>query len=345
MKRCLSSVVLVLTLALAIVVPASATAQTFGAEVGSDFAYQMSNVWSPQQVMASLNALYAAGGRVGRADSGWAGTEPHAPVHGHHTYNWAYDDLVVGEMAQARLRWEPTLEFAPKWAQQHRPNVLHLKSGPFVTPLPPAKNSNFGAYAGAFMKRYGARGSFWASHPTLPYLPVTTVEVWNEPDDSHTWGPHVNLQDYARMYEVVRSAIHRVNPHAQVMTGGLAWTESSLPRLLKALKGKPVDAVAIHPYAATPKGTIALARYAIAQMRKYHRGATPLIVNEYGWTSQQGTWGSTSPRNVDRYAYQALVGLAKLRIAQILPFLWADPSWGLSTGSYAQAVALVTHRG
>jgi hypothetical protein len=345
MKRYLSFVLLPLTLAIAIAVPATARAQTFGAEVGGDFAYQMWNVWSPQQVMLSLNALYAAGGRVGRADSGWAGTEPNAPVHGRHTYNWAYDDMIVGEMAQAHLRWEPTLEFTPKWAQQHRSNVLHLKTGRFVTPLPPANNSNFGAYASAFMHRYGARGSFWASNPTLPYLPVTTVEVWNEPDDSHTWGPHVDLQDYARMYEVVRTAIHRVNRGARVMTGGLAWTRTSLPRLLKAFKGKPIDAVAIHPYAATPNGTISVARYAIAEMRKYHRGATPLIINEYGWTSEQGTSGSTNPRNVDRFVYQALVGLSKLKIAEILPFMWGDPTWGLSTGSYSQALALVTHRG
>jgi hypothetical protein len=345
MKRYLSFVALALALALAIALPAGASAQTFGAEVGGDFDYQTSTVWSPQQVMLSLNALYTAGGRVGRADSGWAAAEPKAPVHGHHTYNWAYDDMVIGEMAQAHLRWEPTLEFTPRWAQQHRSNVLHLKTGRFVTPLPPANNANFAAYASAFMKRYGARGSFWASNRTLPYLPVTTVEVWNEPDESHTWGPHVNLQDYAKMYEVVRTAIHRVNRGARVMTGGLAWTESSLPRLLKAFKGKPIDAVAIHPYASTPKGTIWLARYAVAQMRKYHRAATPLIVNEYGWTSEQGTWGSTNPRNVDPYVYQALVGLSKLKIAEILPFMWTNPSWGLSTGPYAQALALVAHHG
>jgi hypothetical protein len=340
MKRCLSSILLVLALA----APAVASATTFGAQVGSDFVNQVRGIWSPGRVIRSLSALYTAGGRVGRADSDWAGAEPHAPVHGHHTYKWGYDDMLVGEMAQAHLRFEPTLQFTPKWAQAHRPNVLHLKSGRFVVPLPPANNANFAAYAIAFMRRYGVHGSFWAAHRSLPYLPVDTVEVWNEPDNTHNWGPQVDLQDYATLYETVRSAVHRVNRGARVMTGGLAWTQTSLPRLLKAFIGKPLDVVAVHPYAATPQGTISLARYALAEMRVYGRGSTPVVVNEYGWTSERHTWGSTKAQHVKPYVYQALVGLSKLRIAQILPFSWTDASWGLNDGPFARAVARVTHR-
>jgi hypothetical protein len=160
MKRCLPLILLVLALA----VPATSSAKTFGAEVGPVLLNQARFIWTPTKTVRSLEALYKAGGRVGRADSDWAGAEPHPPRHGHHTYNWTYDDMMVIDMAQARLRLEPTLEFAPKWAEAHRRNVLHLKSGRFVVPLPPAKNSNFAAYATAFMRRYGAHGSFWASH-------------------------------------------------------------------------------------------------------------------------------------------------------------------------------------
>lgn len=339
MKRCLSSILLMLALA----IPATATATTFGAQVGGVFIDQTRQIFSPGQAISSLSALYAAGGRVGRADSDWAGAEPHAPVHGHHTYRWAYDDMLVSEMAQAHLRWEPTLQFAPRWAEAHRPNVLHLKTGRFVVPLPPAKNANFAAYAKAFMQRYGAHGSFWSTHRSLPYLPVSTVEVWNEPDNTHNWGPKINLHDYANLYEAVRSAVHRVNRGARVMTGGLAWTRTSLPRMLKAFRGKPLDALAIHPYAAKPAGTIALTRYSLAEMRRNGRGSTPVVVNEFGWTSVRGTWGSTNPRHVKAYVYQALVGLAKLRLAEILPFEWSSPSWGLNNGPFAQAVAHVTH--
>jgi hypothetical protein len=340
MKRCLSLFVLVLALA----APAAASAApTFGAQVGSVFVLQARGQRSADAVVSSMTALSRAGGRVGRADSDWAGAEPRPPVHGRHTFHWAYDDMMVTQMAQGHVRLEPTLQFAPKWAQAHRANVLHLKSGRFVVPLPPGKNSDFAAYATAFMRRYGARGSFWGDHKSLPYLPVNTVEVWNEPDNTHNWGPQINLSDYARMYEAVRTAVRRVNPGARVMTGGLAWTQSSLPRMLKAFRGKPIDVLAVHPYAATPGRTVALARFALSEMRRWGRGSTPVVANEFGWTSIRHTWGSANPKKVKSYVYQALVGLSKLRLAQILPFEWSSRSWGLNNGPFAQAVAKVTH--
>jgi hypothetical protein len=339
MKRYLPLLLSVFALA----VPATASATTFGAEVGGVFTSQVRGEWSAAKVLSSLNALYKAGGRVGRADSEWAVTEPKAPVAGRHRFNWSYDDLVVSEMASAGLRWEPTLAFAPRWAEGNHSNVLHLSSGKTIAYLPPAHNGDFAYYASAFMKRYGPHGSYWKANPTIAYVPVTTVEVWNEPDNIHDWGTDINLGNYARMYEFVRAVVHKVDSHARVITGGLAWTESSLPRLLKAFKGKPVDAIAIHPYGATPDQTIKIARDALADLSRYGRGSTPVSANEYGWTSTQHTWGSTSLKHVKTYAYQALVGLAKLRISEIEPFLWGDSSWGLSTGSFAKALATIHH--
>ena len=339
MKRSL----LVLLSLFALAIPATAGATTFGAQVSNDFANQVSGKWSWDRVMSDLNALYKAGGRVGRADSGWGATEPKAPVHGRHSYNWSHADLMVSEMALARLRWEPTLAYAPRWAEVHRSNVLHLKSGRAIAYLPPAHNSDFAAYSTAFMKRYGPHGAFWKANPKLPYEPVTNVEVWNEPDNIHDWGKAINLSDYARMYEAVRTAVHRVNRSVRVTTGGLAWTESSLPRMLKAFRGQPIDAIGIHPYGKTPSGSVRVARDALAMLSAYGRGRTPVSANEYGWTSTRHTWGTTNAKFVKTYAYQALIGLSKLRLSEIVPFAWGDPSWGLSTGSFANAVKKITH--
>lgn len=341
MKRSYLSLALSL---FALALPASASAAVFGAEVNSDFVSQVRGQWSQTQALTNLTALYRAGGRVGRAESNWAATEPKAPVRGRHRYNWGYDDMIASEMASVGLRWEPTLAFAARWAEVHRSNVLHLKGrGRVIAFLPPARNANFAAYATAFMKRYGPHGAFWRVNRRLRYVPVTSVEVWNEPDNLYDWGQHINLSDYARMYEAVRSAVHRVDRHARVMTGGLAWTESSLPRLLKAFAGRPMDALAIHPYGTTPNQSIRVARDALADMRRFGRGRTPVLANEYGWTWIRHTWGTTNRRHVKSYAYAALTGLAKLRLAEIDPYSWSDPSWGLSTGSFARAVAKIRH--
>lgn len=320
-------------------------APTFGADVNRDFLNQVRGIWTAAQTQTLLTSLYVAGGRVARADTDWQDTEPHRPVRGHHRYSWGYDDLIVSELAQSHLRWQPDLDYTPTWARKRGPDRARNSTGQWVvTPMPPAKNADFGAYAAAFARRYGPRGSFWTTHRSLPYEPVTSFEVWNEEDEALSWGPQVDLQHYVAMYEVVRSAIHRVDRHAEVVTGGVAWTKTSLPRLLKALRRKPVDAVAFHPYAATPNGTIALARYAIAQMKKYGRGRTPLLANEYGWTATRRTWGSTAPKHVDPYSYQALVGLSRLHLQYVLPFQWTDASWGLTDGTYGRALRQVRHR-
>ena len=293
MKRCLPMLLSLFVLA----VPATAGAATvFGAEVNSDFVSQERGQWSPAMTASNLSSLYRAGGRVGRADSDWRGTEPKAPTHGRHTYDWSYNDTIMAAMAAAHLVWEPTLDFAPRWAEKHESNVLHLKGrGKVIAFLPPASNANYAAYATAFVKRYGRNGTFWKANPTSHYDPVTTVEVWNEPDNLYDWGAHINLSDYARMYETIRTAVHRVDRHIRAMTGGLAFTESSLPRLLKAFRGMPIDTLAVHPYGATPQRTIQLTKITLADMRAYHREHTPVAANEYGWTSDKHTYGSTNP--------------------------------------------------
>lgn len=334
---------LLLALAIAIcALPATARATVYGAEVGGDFYEYLSGNWSWTQVQASLASLRAAGASIGRSGSDWAKTEPRAPVHGHHRYNWAYDDMVVGALASAHLRWEPMLDYTPKWARQHIKPIVS-KAG-VVSPIPPRNNQMYGAYVAAFARRYGVGGTFWSTHPGLPKEPVTMFEIWNEPDCKWTWGPDVNLKDYAKLYAVARAAIKRVDRHATVMTGGLAFTPSSLPRLLKALKGMKVDAMALHPYAPSAASTISQVRSSQAQLKAYGRGSMPLIINEYGWNKYPRTWQGVPKRALDGDVIRAVVGLSRVKhVKAIIPFDWSNPNWGLSGGALARAITQARH--
>ncbi|MGA2012101.1 MAG: hypothetical protein ABSH51_16485 [Solirubrobacteraceae bacterium] len=330
---------LLLLLSLAVCAwPVAARAVEFGAEVDGDFNYLVRGQWTLGMVETSLAGLRAIGGTVGRSGADWAAAEPVAPVGGHAIYDWHFDDLVVASMAAAGLRWEPMLDYTPIWAQQHvRP--IRSPTG-IISPLPPASDAVYAAYVTAFARRYGEGGSFWRAHPTLPREPVTTFEIWNEPDCRWTWGPDVDLQDYARLYGAAYRAITRVDSHAIVITGGLAFTRSSLPRLLRALRGQPVDGIGLHPYGPDAQATIALVRWAAAQMDAYGRGSVPLIVNEYGWDAQPDTWqsvpGPTVPGDVER----SVVGLAAIRqVGAVIPFEWSDPGWGLTGGAYAAGIS------
>jgi hypothetical protein len=310
--------------------PAAAHAVVYGAVVGGDFAYLTRGTWSVDQVHVSLQNLHAAGGSVARADADWARTEPKRPVGGHYRYDWRYDDTVVGALATAHLRWDPTLEFTPKWAQQHIKSIVYHGQGKsFVAPLPPANNTVYAAFAGAFAR----------THRSLPPEPVLTFEIWNEPDDRWTWGPNVNLQDYARLYSAAYRAIKRVDRHSMVITGGLAFNRTSLPRLLNAFKGLPIDGLGVHPYAADAAATIAIVRWTEAQMVGFGRGRTPLIVDEYGWNSAAGAWQSVSKRAVARNVQRSVIGLSKIKdVGAVIPFQWSDPIWGLSGGALANGI-------
>ncbi len=72
-----------------------------------------------------------------------------------------------------------------------------LRSIPGQDHSPPRNASSYAAYAGAFAARYGPGGSFWAEHPMIAPLPVTTYEIWNEPDGGHFWLPRPDPRRYA----------------------------------------------------------------------------------------------------------------------------------------------------
>jgi len=320
--------------------PAAAHAIVYGAAVGSDFAYYTRGTWTSDQLHTSLQNLHNAGASVARADADWAQTEPKGPVGSHYRYDWRYDDMVVGALAAAHLHWDPTMEYTPKWAQQRiKPLVYHGKGrNSFVAPLPPANDVVYAAFVGVFARRYGVGGTFWRSHKGLPQEPVETFEIWNEPDDRWTWGPNVNLGDYARLYSSAYRAIKRADRHSMVITGGLAFTRTSLPRLLRAFQGVPIDGLGVHAYGSDAQATIALVRWTEAQMVASGRGRTPLVVNEYGWHSGTGTQ-SVPRRALARDVQTAIVGLSKIKhVSAVIPFEWADPIWGLTDGALASGI-------
>ena len=162
----------------------------------------------------------------------------------------------------------------------------------------------------ALAERYGPGGSFWSAHPDLPYDPVTTYEVWNEPNLATFWCPRPDPAAYARIYLAAHQAIHAADPEATVLLGGLAPVTASEPQeaptkmavgdfLARAIQEQPglpeaVDAVAVHPYAPTPGAVLRTVVWFRKALSGAGLGVVPMSVNEFGWPTR-GSEGPLAP--------------------------------------------------
>jgi len=294
--------------------PPATGAVQFGANVGPLF---NGEPYATPQVDAQLAALAATGAQLARSDAPWEASEPQPPSGGVHRYDWAFDDRVAGALAAHRLRWLAIIDYSAPWAQ----------SVPGQDHSPPSSPADFAAYAAAFAQRYGAHGSFWAAHPTLPAEPVDTYEIWNEPDSPVFWYPQPDLARYAVLYLQARAAIRAVQPDARVIVGGLAHPQSSIPALLAAdpaLRGQ-LDGVGIHPYGPDPAAVLAGVRAARAALDAQGLSAIPLYVTEFGWTTRPpGALGYAPESQRPAYVEQTLAELGHLHcgLAAVLLYAW-----------------------
>jgi hypothetical protein len=252
-----------------------------------------------------LDALARSGATQYRTDAPWSNAEPLAPVNGAHTYAWGPSDAIATTLAEHRLRWFPILDYSPTWASSD--------GTPFGAPTDQA---SFAAYAAAFATRYGVGGSFWASHPQLPALPVQDYEIWNEENFQMFWHQQATAPaSYASLVLAARVAIKAVVPSAHVVLGGvldagpdalafLAAMERAHPGVLKTM-----DAIGYHPY----QGNLQVILERIAALRRLLRragaSAVPIEITEFdandnvtslrSWThviARLGTTLAASPR-------------------------------------------------
>lgn len=268
---------------------------------------------------SQLAALHATGATLARSDALWEASEPVAPSATARPFDWSFDDEIAGELAAHGLSWLPILDYSVSWAQ----------STPGQDHSPPRSDADYAAYAQAFAARYGTGGSFWQAHPSLPDLPVTSIEIWNEPDNAEFWQPTPDPAAYAALYIAARDAIDAVDPAARVIVGGLTKVTRFLPEMLSArpqLRGH-VDGVAIHPY-----GTPMVLRDRIAAARRtldaLGLATTPLYVTEFGWTTEPpGALDYAAPavRPGDISQAVATLSSSDCGIAAGLIYTWYSP--------------------
>lgn len=262
---------------------------------------------SVAEAVAGMQQLRAAGVRWVRDDFDWRYIEPRQG-----TSDWTRGDTLMTAAARTRMNVLGILAYAPRWAETD-------SSVPFS---PPRDLSDYVRYVKYTLWRYGAGGAFWKQHPELKPMPLTAVELWNEPWAWWFWRPEPDPAAYARLAHAGAAAVRSVAPKDTILLAGDVWQfrrDSSAPPFLAAvLRTDPalarlVTGYSVHAYAGAspPSSTRAELRFAFrripltTRVARRFRASKPIWLTEYGWSTAPATQHAVTERQQSRYLLAA----------------------------------------
>jgi hypothetical protein len=227
---------------------------------------------------AQLARLGEGGAGTLRINLAWGSVQsgPDAP------YDWSHYDPVVRGAAESGIRVLATVYSTPSWVAP-------------TAEIPPLGESlaGFQEFARAAVERYGPEGSFWDHNPDVPKLPITDWPLWNEPNSPLFWKPRPDAGQYLALLRAFSSAVRGVDPDARIILGGLFPTPTGgipMDAFLRALYeggGRRLfDAIALHPYARTPREALDRVAQAREIMRRFGDADKPIWITEVGWASR-----------------------------------------------------------
>jgi Glycosyl hydrolase catalytic core len=207
-------------------------------------------------------------------------------------------DAIVTAAAQRGLALLPVVQFTPGWAAR---NPRQFRS-------PPRRSADVERFFRTLVERYGPAGSLWTERPDIPRRPVTTWQVFNEPNLRGHWPVQPFRRSYTATLRGAERGIHAADPAATVVLAGLtgkSWT--ALEALYEAGAGGAFDAVAVHPYTARPADVLRVVRYNRRVMRLHGDRGVPIWITEFSWPA-----AGPRMRNVPAWAAADDSGQARL---------------------------------
>lgn len=183
-----------------------------------------------QSMPVLVQALSNSGADWTRIYIDWSYIQPNDPAGGAPTYNWAWYDNTLQNIASSGLKIIATISGPPTWAR------VSVPSGAACTNrIAAAKVTDFQNFVNAAVTRY--KGS--------PY----NIHVWellNEPDAMDGYRCDTGVMnygqygaDYASLAAQIAPQIKAVDPEAKVIMGGVAYDWFYLPQVDPNGDGSP----------------------------------------------------------------------------------------------------------
>jgi polysaccharide biosynthesis protein PslG len=279
-------------------------------------------------------------------------------------YNWSTLDYVVASSAANGIEVLPFLYGTPGWARGGCKGV----ADDACMRYPPLKKTAAAAWQDFlrdFVARYGPQGTFW-SDPTdaydPPFVPITQMQIWNEPSSMTYWRPRPKPKQYAKLVRLSDAAIDSVDPSVEVVLAGIfpspeGGDQFRFTRFLEQFydaKGikKSFDVAAFHPYAAT----IGRLRNQIQTIRRAMRaggvGGKRLWISEIGWGSDPPVAnrplikGPEGQRSLLQKSFKLLEARRTgWNLEGVLWYSWRDPGIGYENCPFCSSSGLFQENG
>jgi hypothetical protein len=201
-----------------------------------------------------------------------------------------YDEL-VGQISSLRIKILGVIFGPPSF---------RMKAGPAKYTCPPKSNDEFADYAATLAKRYGSKGTYWDEHPKIPRNPITTWQIWNEPNIRPYWCGKPNARQYVAMLKAANAKLKAADPETETITAGIPKSKLGIPiltylRQMYDAGGKETfDTMAINPYSRTVPELRTLLRAVRRVMNRGGDSDAKIWVTELGWADR----GPSSPFTV-----------------------------------------------
>jgi polysaccharide biosynthesis protein PslG len=276
---------------------------------------------------AEIARMGAGGVGTLRINLVWGAVQPTpgAPL------DWLLYDRLIGDAAQNGIRVLPTVYSSPAWAAA-TPNH------------PPARShrDEFAAFVRAAVQRYGSNGEYWSTHPWFPKLPITNWQLWNEVNSPSFWYRKPSAKQYVSLLRVFRRGVKSADPAARIVLAGLFRTprirngvpfDRYLPGIYRSKGKRLFDAVAVHPYASTPRVALDTIKETRQIMSRFKDKRARVWITEFGWASggprNKLTVSPARQATYLRKTYRLLAANRKrLRIAGAVWYSWRDVPGG-----------------